>query len=132
MAQFGGSSGGKMRRSQGYAYQPLGQNPGPSGSGGAHSSHDALEEENERMADELKGKIGALKSLTIDIGNEVRYQDKLLRGIDEDMDRTGGFMSNTISRVVRLGKGGHRNYMCYMFLFVMFVFFILFLILKLR
>lgn len=123
-----------MRRSQGYAYQPLAQNPGPSGmaNGSSHQSHDALEEENERMAEELKGKIGALKSLTIDIGSEVRYQDKLLRGIDEDMDRTGGFMSNTISRVVRLGKGGHRNYMCYMFLFVLFVFFILFVILKLR
>ncbi|XP_055598732.1 BET1 homolog [Uranotaenia lowii] len=117
-----------MRRSQGYAYQPLAQNPGPSG----NHSHDALEEENERLADDLKNKIGALKSLTIDIGNEVRYQDKLLRGIDEDMDRTGGFLSNTITRVVRLGKGGHRNYMCYMFLFVMFVFFILFLIMKLR
>ncbi|XP_058463378.1 BET1 homolog [Malaya genurostris] len=119
-----------MRRSQGYAYQPLAQNPGPSGLG--NQNHDALEEENERMADELKGKIGALKSLTIDIGNEVRYQDKLLRGIDEDMDRTGGFMSNTITRVVRLGKGGHRSYMCYMFLFVMFVFFVLFLMLKFR
>uniref|UniRef100_A0A182JCK2 BET1 homolog n=1 Tax=Anopheles atroparvus TaxID=41427 RepID=A0A182JCK2_ANOAO len=116
-----------MRRSQGHNYQPVPQQPGPSS-----ASHDALEEENERMAEELKGKIGALKSLTIDIGNEVRYQDRLLRGIDEDMDRTGGFMSNTINRVVRLGKGGHRNYMCYMFLFVMVVFFVLFLILKLR
>ncbi|KFB49827.1 hypothetical protein ZHAS_00017847 [Anopheles sinensis] len=106
-----------MRRSQGHNYQPVPQQPGPS-----NASHDALEEENERMAEELKGKIGALKSLTIDIGNEVRYQDRLLRGIDEDMDRTGGFMSNTINRVVRLGKGGHRNYMCYMFLFVMAVF----------
>ncbi|XP_058055844.1 BET1 homolog [Anopheles bellator] len=118
-----------MRRSQGYNYQPLPQQaPGSSG----QASGDALEEENERMAEELKGKIGALKSLTIDIGNEVRYQDRLLRGIDEDMDRTGGFMSNTINRVVRLGKGSHRNYMCYMFLFVLAVFFVLYLILKLR
>ncbi|ETN64339.1 hypothetical protein AND_003927 [Anopheles darlingi] len=119
-----------MRRSQGYNYQPLPQHqPGPSGQ---QASGDALEEENERMAEELKGKIGALKSLTIDIGNEVRYQDRLLRGMDEDMDRTGGFMSNTIGRVVRLGKGGHRNYMCYMFLFVLAVFFLLYIVLKLR
>ncbi|XP_035788132.1 BET1 homolog [Anopheles albimanus] len=120
-----------MRRSQGYNYQPLPQHqPGPSS--GQQASGDALEEENERMAEELKGKIGALKSLTIDIGNEVRYQDRLLRGMDEDMDRTGGFMSNTINRVVRLGKGGHRNYMCYMFLFVLAVFFLLYIVLKLR
>uniref|UniRef100_U5EW94 BET1 homolog n=1 Tax=Corethrella appendiculata TaxID=1370023 RepID=U5EW94_9DIPT len=119
-----------MRRAQGgYNYQPL-----PQHSGGINNSsnHDALEEENERMAEELQTKIGALKSLTIDIGNEVKYQDKYLQGLDDDMDRTGGFLSNTMNRVIRLGKGGHRNYMCYMFLFVMFIFFILFLILKFR
>ena len=113
-----------MRRAQGYNYQPIPQQPGP--------SQDALEEENERMAEELRHKIGALKSLSIDIGNEVKYQDKLLGGLDEDMDRTGGFLTNTITRVVRLGKSGHRNYMCYMFLFVLFVFFILYLIMKFR
>lgn len=114
-----------MRRSQGYNYQPI-----PQGSAGG--SHDVLEEENERLAEELQGKIGALKSLTIDIGNEVRYQDKLLRGIDDDMDRTGGFLSTTMSRVIRLGRNGHQKYMCYMFLFVLGVFFVLYITLKFR
>lgn len=114
-----------MRRSQGYNYQPIPQ-------GAAGSSHDALEEENERLAEELQGKIGALKSLTIDIGNEVRYQDKVLRGIDDDMDRTGGFLSTTMSRVIRLGRNGHQKYMCYMFLFVLGVFLLLYITLKLR
>ena len=54
----------------GYAYEPV-----PS------TSHDGLEDENERMADELKDKIHALKSLSIDIGTEVKYQDKMLRGM---------------------------------------------------
>lgn len=116
-----------MRRTQGYSYQPLSQSANqPS------TSHDMLEDENERMAEELKGKVTALKSLTIDIGNEVRYQDKLLRGIDDDMDRTGGFLSNTMSRVVRLGKSGHQKYMCYMFLFALFVFLLLYLVIKFR
>lgn len=115
-----------MRRSQGYNYQPLSQ------AGGGASSNDMLEEENERLASELQGKIGALKSLTIDIGDEVRYQDKMLRGIDDDMDRTGGFLSNTMARVVRLGKNGHQKYLCYMFLFVILVFFILYVALKFR
>lgn len=114
-----------MRRSQGYNYQPLSQ----AGGGG---NNDMLEEENERLASELQGKIGALKSLTIDIGDEVRYQDKMLRGIDDDMERTGGFLSNTMARVVRLGKNGHQKYLCYMFLFVILVFFILYVTLKFR
>ena len=48
-----------MRRSQGYNYEPVPQN----------GNTDELEAENEKMANELKDKIGALKSLTIDIGN---------------------------------------------------------------
>ena len=114
----------KMRRSQGYNYQPLPQAPG--------TSNDLLEDENQRMADELQDKIGALKSLSIDIGNEVKYQDKLLRGIDDDMDRTGGFLGTTMSRVIRLGKNGHQKYMCYMFLFALFVMLVLYFVIKLR
>lgn len=38
-----------------------------------------FKDEDHRIAEELQEKVGALKSLTIDIGHEVRYQDKLLR-----------------------------------------------------
>lgn len=119
-----------MRRAQGYNYQPLSQAPDrPSTS---NENNDLIEDDNQRLTEELQGKIGALKSLTIDIGHEVRYQDKLLRGIDDDMDRTGGFLSNTMNRVVRLGRNGHQKYMFYMFLFALFIFLLLYLVIKLR
>lgn len=118
-----------MRRAQGYGYQPL---PQADSRPTTSNNTDMLEDENQQMAEELKGKIGALKSLSIDIGNEVRYQDKLLRGFDDDMDRTGGFLGNTMARVVRLGKNGHQKYMLYMFLFALFVFLLLYFILKIR
>lgn len=115
----------KMRRAPGYNYQPLSQqDPGSSG------QHDMLEAENERLAEELKGKIGALKTLTIDIGNEVRYQDKMLSGMDDDMDRTGSLLKNTMNRVIRLGKGGHKSHMCYMVAFVFGVLFLLYLVVR--
>lgn len=117
-----------MRRSQGYNYQPLSQGDNRPST----SNNDLIEDENQRMAEELKGKIGALKTLSIDIGDEVRYQDRLLRGLDDDMDRTGGFLSNTMARVVRLGKGGHQKYMLYMFLFALFIFLLLYLVIKMR
>ncbi|CAG2058213.1 unnamed protein product [Timema podura] len=47
------------------------------------SNGDALEEENEKMTDELKDKIHVLKSLSIDIGAEVKFQDKMLREMEE-------------------------------------------------
>lgn len=130
-----------MRRPQSYGYEPVPQN----------QSDDLLEENNERMAEELKNKISSLKSLTIDIGkvrsffatvhqyltsslilgDEVRYQDKLINDLDNDMNRTSGFMSSTIGRVMRLSKH-KKGYVCYMFLFALLVFFILYVVLKLR
>lgn len=112
-----------MRRAHGYNYQPLAQAP---------ESNDAIEDENQRLAEELRSKVGALKSLSIDIGDEVRYQERIIRGIDEDMDRTGGFLSNTMNRVVRLGRNGHHKYMLYMMLFALFLFALLYFILKIR
>lgn len=43
------------------------------------SSSYSLEDENDKMTDELKDKINTLKSLSIDISDEVKYQDKLLQ-----------------------------------------------------
>lgn len=93
---------------------------------------DALEESNEQMTSDLREKVSALKTLTIEIGNEVKYQDKILRDMDNDFERTGGFLGNTMNRVMRLAKGNHNYYICYLFLFSVVVFFILYMVLKLR
>lgn len=115
----------RMRRAQGgYGYQPV-----PTSSG---SHTDMLETENEQMAEDLKQKIGALKNISIEIGNEVKYHNALLRDFDDDIDRSDGFLQNTMKRVVRLGRGGHRSYWCYMFLFAVFVFFLLYVVLAFR
>ncbi|KAG7206754.1 hypothetical protein KM043_000676 [Ampulex compressa] len=83
-----------MRRSHsgGYGYEPV----------PTTSSHNPIEDENDRMADELKDKIHALKSLSIDIGTEVKYQDKMLRGMDDDFERTNVSLSSSVARVLRL------------------------------
>lgn len=111
-----------MRRARdGYHYQPV-----------PRSTDDALEYENERMAEELSGKITSLKDISIELGNEVRFQEKLLRGLDDDVDRSGGFLGKTMGRVLKLGKGNHNYYIFYLFLFSIFVFFLLYIILKFR
>ncbi|EFA09340.1 BET1 homolog [Tribolium castaneum] len=110
-----------MRRAHaGNYYEPLPQ------------TSNEVEEENDRMANELRDKVGALKSLSIDIGNELKYQDKLLRDVDDDMDRTRGFLGNTMNRVLRLSKGSHNYYIVYLFFFSLFVFFVLYIVLKFR
>lgn len=110
-----------MRRAHtGNYYEPLPQ------------ENNEMEQENERMAQDLSDKIGVLKSLSIDIGNEVKYQDRLLRDVDDDMERTGGFLGRTMQRVVKLSRGSQNYIVLYLFLFSIAVFFILYLVLKFR
>lgn len=112
-----------MRRSHsgGYTYEPV-----------PNASAASLEDENDRITDELKDKIHALKSLSIDIGTEVKYQDKMLNEMDEDFERTRGSLTSSITRVLRLSKGRHNCYIIYIFLFSLAVFFILWLVLKVK
>ncbi|XP_026754815.2 BET1 homolog [Galleria mellonella] len=112
-----------MRRARdGYSYQPIPR----------VATEDALEHDNERMAEELTGKISTLKHMSIQIGDEVRYQDNLLRGLDDDVDRSSGFLGKTMGRVLKLGKGNHNYYIFYLFIFSIFVFFLLYIVLKFR
>lgn len=112
-----------MRRARdGYGYQPVPR----------VATEEVLENDNERMAQELSGKISSLKDISIELGNEVRYQDKLLRGLDDDVDRSSGFLGKTMGRVLRLGKGNHNYYIFYLFIFSIFIFFVLYIVLKFR
>lgn len=57
-----------MRRPQNYGYEPVPQN----------NTNDDLELENEKLAEELKGKISSLKSLTIDIGRNILLKSNFI------------------------------------------------------
>uniref|UniRef100_A0A2K5IGB4 t-SNARE coiled-coil homology domain-containing protein n=1 Tax=Colobus angolensis palliatus TaxID=336983 RepID=A0A2K5IGB4_COLAP len=46
--------------------------------GYANSGYSACEEENERLTESLRSKVTAIKSLSIEIGHEVKTQNKLL------------------------------------------------------
>ncbi|KFM68977.1 BET1-like protein, partial [Stegodyphus mimosarum] len=99
---------------------------------GSYAEYDrnSVEEENEYLVDGLKTKITALKSLSIDIGHEVRSQNQVLREMDDDFDSTSGFLSSTMGRVVKLAKAGHNRYILYLLLFSFFVFGVIYVILK--
>lgn len=129
-----------MRRPQNYGYEPVPQ---------SSSATDDMEVENEKLAEELKSKISSLKSLTIDIGrcidyihflslinvillgNEVRYQDKILNDLDDDMSKSSGIMKNTIGKVLRLTKH-KKGFTCYMLGFALLIFLILYIFIKFR
>lgn len=95
-----------------------------------YESHQMMEQENDRMADELSGKVRALKSLSIDIGNEVRTQNRMLGDMDDEFDSSGGLLQSTMARLTNISKAGHHKLMWYLILFALFVFFVCYLTIK--
>ncbi|XP_050436442.1 BET1 homolog [Adelges cooleyi] len=115
----------RMRRTHGgNQYDPL---PSTSSFGS-----EFIEHENDDLTEQLKNKVNTLKSLSIDIGAEVKYQDRLLRDMDHDFETTGGFLSNTLGRVTRLSRNSGGYNMFYLVLFTIAVFFVLYVFLKFR
>ena len=89
-------------------------------------------EENDQMEQELRSKVSALKSLSIDIGEEVRYHNRELSGMDDDMDKVGGFLSQTMGRLKGISRHGYGKMYCYLFLFVMAVFFVMYWMIRFK
>ncbi|KAG8551121.1 hypothetical protein GDO81_018484 [Engystomops pustulosus] len=54
------------------------------------SGYSVYEEENERLTESLRMKASALKSLSIDIGTEVKYHNKLLNEMVSRSSPAGG------------------------------------------
>ena len=61
--------------------------------------HEYLEGENTEKEKEMRNKIGALKSVTIDIGSEVRKHNRVLQETDDNFDSVQGGLSNARSKV---------------------------------
>ncbi|TRY64121.1 hypothetical protein TCAL_10882 [Tigriopus californicus] len=97
------------------------------GSSRNFAGHESLEDDNALREDELKGKVTALKSLSIDIGTEVREHNRYLRDVDDTFDSTSGLLGKSINNVLKLARSGSRYHLLYLFLFCLFVFFVLWL-----
>jgi len=83
-----------------------------------------LEQENDALVANLHKKVDFLKKFSIEIGDEVKEQNKFLKGFDEDMVTSGNLMSSTLHKLDSvLGTGGSKH-LCYLVLFI-FVFFML-------
>lgn len=108
--------------------QTTGRGGYPHPAQGQFQGHESLEEDNSHVEGELKSKIGALKSLTIDIGHEVREQNKLLKDVDDGFDSTAGALTKSIGKILQLARSGSRYHLFYLFLFCLFVFAVLWLI----
>ncbi|XP_018023438.1 BET1 homolog [Hyalella azteca] len=103
-----------------------------SGAGSMDGNSKLIEDENEDLTTQLRSKVKTLKSMTIDIGNEVRYQNKMLADMDDDMGKSGSILDRTVKRLGVMSRSLHNYHTPILFAFVFFVFLLLWLALKFR
>jgi len=83
---------------------------------------------NDDLIDGLAPKVTMLKSLALDMGDEIKSQNSLLSRMDNEFDSTWGFLSNSMGKVKKLAASGHNRWYLYMMAFAAFVFFFIWII----
>ena len=91
-----------------------------------------VEDGNRHLEDQLKENVKTLKYLSINIGTEVREQNKFLKEMDEDFDKSSGLLGKTMGRLRGISKSGHWKMWVYIALFAFFVFFVCWVIVRFR
>ena len=87
--------------------------------------HESLEDQNEQMESDMKDKVSQLKSLSINIGMELKDQRTLLNDMDDGFNSTSSIIKNTIGKVGKLLKSHSNYHIHYLLLFCLFVFLVL-------
>merc|ERR1712087_757241 len=83
---------------------------------------DFMQKENDAQIGSLADKVSQLKEISIRIGNHVREDNKLLEGLDNNFDATGGVLKGTMQRLNNMVNSKDSRHMLYLALFVVFVF----------
>ncbi|ORY54486.1 hypothetical protein BCR35DRAFT_272175, partial [Leucosporidium creatinivorum] len=70
----------------------------------AQRTAEDLEGQNNENIEGLSAKVRLLKDITINIGNEVRDSTKLLSGMNDTFDETGGFLGGTMKKMNKMAR----------------------------
>ncbi|KAL1238141.1 Ankyrin repeat and LEM domain-containing protein [Trichinella spiralis] len=70
-----------------------------------------LESDNDQLVDQLKNKVSKLKTLTIDIGDEVRRQNKDLSNLDDHFEANRNVLESTMRRLGIISRSGNVLYL---------------------
>ena len=65
------------------------------------------------------------KKFTV-IGDEVSEHNRVLSGMQDNMNKTDSLLGTTLGKLTEMGKNGGSKHMCYMVLFFFFMIFLLY------
>ena len=92
----------------------------------AEYTRDILTEQNDAMQNELLAKARQLRSVVTVIGDEVSEHNRILGGMQDNMDKTDSLLGTTLGKLTEMGKHGGSKNLCYMVLFFIFIIFLLY------
>ncbi|KAK4523185.1 hypothetical protein GAYE_PCTG44G1077 [Galdieria yellowstonensis] len=100
-----------------------------SGSSDRNQAEQLFEQENNQAWEQLHGKVGSLKDIALQIGEEVNSQNQFLNNMRSSFDSVEELLSGTLHRLQRLVSERTGRHMCYLivFIFIFFLFVYLFL-----
>ena len=90
--------------------------------GGNATLDNHMENENDAQISALLGKVNQLKEVSVQIGNHVRDDNKMLNGMGDQFDSSGSMLSGTVKRLSALANSKDGWHLIYLALFVVFVF----------
>ncbi|UXI18054.1 dedicator of cytokinesis protein 7 [Sarcoptes scabiei] len=77
---------------------------------------------NDNLIDGLRNQVSQLKSLTLDIGDEIKEHNRFIKDLDNDFDSTWNNLTKSMSRLKMIAMSGNNRYIWYLLLFSLFVF----------
>jgi blocked-early-in-transport protein 1 len=133
---FATSNGPRASQRPGVQMGGLNNNSSSMGSGGrsgaphsvgndrmyAEQSERLMESQNDVLTARLADKVNLLKQMSIDIGVEVKEQNRFLTDMDADMENTQSFMHKTLGSLQNMINTGGSKHMCYLVGFIFAIF----------
>ncbi|KAI9202788.1 uncharacterized protein BJ171DRAFT_161295 [Polychytrium aggregatum] len=81
----------------------------------------SMEHQNDEQVDLLSQKTSQLREITLSLGDEVRNQQEMLRGMETQFGATGDLLGQSMKRLQQMAKTQTGRWFLYMVLFVLVV-----------
>lgn len=105
-------------------------NAPPSSGVAAATEREMIEHANDERVDHLRGHVGEMRHLAINIGDEVRDQNAMLDGMRDNFDNADDRIRNTITQIRRLASSSGGFHLCMLLLFAFAFFALIYLLIQ--
>lgn len=95
-----------------------------------HDTEAIMEQENNRLADQLASKVSRMKMISLDLKDDVEDDLSYLNETDNDFSSVTSLLGGSVNRFKKMVDSGrgNRKLMCYVVMFLVGTFFFLYFI----